>query len=321
MEHFVSKMNKSGRIRVGVTGVGGGVGQSIIKALQMSTLDLDILAIDITHDSAGFYFDNVRTRVLSNLKGLDYPPADWESMVYGNRLDCIIPGSDYDLKALSSVRDEWGAVGCRVLVSDCDLVSICEDKYSTIGKLSVHVDTPELFFPDNDDIKFPLIVKPRVGSGSRGVVKVCNVAELERENKEDSIIQEYLDGPEYTCSVFVDKHGEVIGTFQLKRELNNGTTYKGRVVFERDIHKLLVKIGKVLKPLGMLNVQLRKTDRGPIPFEINCRCSGTTAIRAHFGYNEPELLIRNYVLGENLKTPEIKYGKAFRYWNETYKGE
>ena len=91
------------------------------------------------------------------------------------------------------------------------------------------------------------------------------------------------------------------------------------VVFDHNIHKLLVEIGKSLKPRGMLNVQLRMTERGPVPFELNCRCSGTTAIRAHFGYNEPEMLIRHYVLGENIKTPEIKYGKAYRYWNETYK--
>jgi len=24
-------------------------------------------------------------------------------------------------------------------------------------------------------------------------------------------------------------------------------------------------------------------------------------------------------LGENIKTPKIKQGKAFRYWNETYR--
>ena len=38
--------------RVGVTGVGGGVGQSIIKALQMSDLTIEIVAIDITDSSA-----------------------------------------------------------------------------------------------------------------------------------------------------------------------------------------------------------------------------------------------------------------------------
>ena len=307
-------------LKVGVTGVGGGVGQSIIKALQMSSLDIGIIAMDINNDSAGFYFDGIaRKHVLSNLKGKTYPAADWHTHAYGGDLDCIIPGSDYDLEALSNVRDEWGAVGCKVLVSDSDLVKTCEDKHITAQVLKgYYIDAPETLYPNSHPCKFPVIVKPRIGSGSRGVVKIDNVEDLRREYKEGYMVQEYLDGPEYTCSVFVDRYGEVIGTFQLKRELNNGTTYKGGVCFDRDIHKLLVRIGKSFKPRGVLNVQLRMTERGPIPFELNCRCSGTTAIRAHFGYNEPELLIRNYVFGEQLRTPKIKQGKAFRYWNETY---
>lgn len=307
-------------LKVGVTGVGGGVGQSIIKALQMSSLDIDIIAIDINNDSAGFYLDGIANRkILPNLKGKTYPPAEWHDYIYEGNLDCIIPGSDFDLRALSAVRDEWGAFGCKVLVSDCDLVLKCEDKRLTCGVLhGKGLSHPE--WVNVSELGYPVIVKPCIGSGSRGVIKVSSKEEMP-EITPDLFIQEYLEGPEYTCSVFVDKFGEVIGTFQLERELNNGVTYKGKVCFDRSIHNLLVKIGIALKSRGMLNVQLRMTERGPVPFELNCRCSGTTAIRAHFGYNEPEMLIRNYVLGENLKTPRIKQGKAFRYWNETYRSE
>lgn len=305
-------------LRVGVTGVGGGVGQSIIKALQMSQLSPWIVAIDITDSSAGFYMDGISKRVvLPNLKGRSYPSMDWHNYIYANNLDCIIPGSDYDLAALSGVRDEWGAFGCSVLVSDFDLVDTCDDKHTTGQVLEYHgIPVPKIY-SSIDSVTFPVIVKPRIGSGSRGVVKVNSKEEMP-EITDKLMVQEYIDGKEYTCSVFVDRYGEVIGTFQLYRELNNGTTYKGMVVFDHNIHKLLVEIGKSLKPRGMLNVQLRMTERGPVPFELNCRCSGTTAIRAHFGYNEPEMLIRHYVLGENMKTPKIQMGRVFRYWNEAY---
>ena len=311
-------------IRVGVTGVGGGVGQSIIKAVKMSTLNAKIVPIDITWDSAGFGFDGVKKGVvLPNLKGLDSPPEEWCRYIYNGNLDCLIPGSDHELRALSNIADEWGAFGCKVLVSNYDLVLKCEDKRITAQALANEeincpvTYSPPPWYPED----YPVVIKPRIGSGSVGVVKAHTKEEVLSEFKDGYMVQEYLHGPEYTCSVFVDKHGEVIGTFQLKRELNNGATYRGEVVFYRDIHKLLVKIGKAFKPKGMLNVQLRMTDRGPVPFELNCRCSGTTAIRAHFGYNEPEMLIRHYVLGESLKIPKIKTGKVFRYWNEVYKEE
>ena len=307
------------KIRVGVTGVGGGVGQSIIKALQMSDLTIEIVAIDITDSSAGFYMDGISERVvLPNLKGRSYPSVDWHNYIYSGNLDCIIPGSDYDLAALSGVRDEWGAFGCKVLVSDYDLVTTCDDKYVTGQVLDYEGIRVPKIYSSMDSVTFPVIVKPRIGSGSRGVVRVNSKEEMP-EITDELMVQEYLEGEEYTCAVFVDRYGDVVSSIQLRRELVNGTTYKAEVCFERSIHQLIVKIGKAVKPRGVLNIQLRDTKSGPVPFELNCRCSGTTAIRAHFGYNEPELLIRSYVLGEQLKTPKIKYGKAYRYWNETYK--
>ena len=49
------------------------------------------------------------------------------------------------------------------------------------------------------------------------------------------------------------------------------------------------------------------------------RCaSGTSAIRAYFGYNEPEMLLRHYVLGEEAKATPARSGYVFRYWNEVF---
>ncbi len=73
-----------------------------------------------------------------------------------------------------------------------------------------------------------------------------------------------------------------------------------------------------LRPRGPLNIQLKLTSRGPVPFELNIRCSGTTAIRSYYGYNEPEMWIRNYVLGQKVSQPERRQGYALRYWNEVF---
>jgi carbamoyl-phosphate synthase large subunit len=57
---------------------------------------------------------------------------------------------------------------------------------------------------------------------------------------------------------------------------------------------------------------------GPVPFEFNPRFSGTTAMRAHFGFNEPAMLIRSYLLGEDVPEPEQRKGLAFRYLDEVF---
>jgi carbamoyl-phosphate synthase large subunit len=44
-------------------------------------------------------------------------------------------------------------------------------------------------------------------------------------------------------------------------------------------------------------------------FEINPRFSGTTSIRAMVGYNEPDVLIRRHLLGEDVET-RFPYGRG-----------
>ena len=56
-------------------------------------------------------------------------------------------------------------------------------------------------------------------------------------------------------------------------------------------------------------------DGKPFVFEINARCSGTTAARAICGFNEP-LMIANYLIHKIEPTYNIQEKSIFRYWNE-----
>ncbi|TKI91899.1 ATP-grasp domain-containing protein, partial [Bacillus cereus] len=66
--------------------------------------------------------------------------------------------------------------------------------------------------------KFPLVVKPDLGSGGIGVNVVNNEIELNNylENDSTLIIQEYLNGVEYTVDLFCNK-GKVLGSVPRKR--------------------------------------------------------------------------------------------------------
>ena len=85
-----------------------------------------------------------------------------------------------------------------------------------------------------------------------------------------------------------------------------------------ELQPLLLEIGRKLSFRGPLNIQLMKGKNGPVPFELNCRFSGTTAIRANFGFNEPEMAIRHFYLNETLPPNKIRKGMAFRYSEEVF---
>lgn len=319
-------------MKVAVSGVGGGAGQSVLKALTLSSLPVDVLSVDILPLSAGL-FRTEESLVLPKPEsegGLDI----WKRELKAKGVDALIPGSDHDLLPLASVRDSWAKDGiCQVLVSDPETIQTCGDKAQTCQVLNgFGLPAPDAGWDlsAKDALSwaksngFPVVLKPRDGMASRNLHLIHNEEEMNffYPRTPNPVIQEHLslsgEVEEYTCAVFVNRDGTPIETFIARRDLMGGATYRAEVVEREDIRELLLGIGSALKPQGVLNIQLRMTDRGPVPFELNARCSGTTATRAYFGYNEPEMLLRHYVLGEELPPLDVKTGYVLRYWNEVF---
>ena len=72
---------------------------------------------------------------------------------------------------------------------------------------------------------------------------------------------------------------------------------------------------EALGPFGACNVQLRVQGGKPYVFEINARCSGTTAGRALAGFNEPKI-IADHLCDGVVPVLDIKEISILRYWQE-----
>lgn len=318
------------RLNVLVTGAGGPVGQSIMKAVQAVSFPCRLLATDRHPISAGFYWAD-QHRVLPSVE----EPAYLEELgafCRTEHVDAVLIGSEPEMKLLSRQKDAFErAAGTRVIVSSPDVLSISTDKWETVRFLAANdLPYPRSALPDSPkqvkaliaDVGFPVIVKPRAGSGSKGLFKVNSRHELELvlQLVEDPVVQECLqpDDQEYTAAAFIDDIGQPQGAIVMRRELAAGLTYRAWVDDNPAVAAVTRKVAVALQPLGPCNVQLRLTDRGPVPFEINARFSSTASMRAHFGYNEVEMALRCYVLGEKITAPLPKTGIALRFWEEVY---
>jgi carbamoyl-phosphate synthase large subunit len=170
---------------------------------------------------------------------------------------------------------------------------------------------------------FPLVVKPtRETGGSRGVHLVISRKELEAlapfvRPESGPIIQPYIGDAdaEYTVGVLSDKSGNVIDSIVIRRKLIglsllDSKTYgegiaavstgisQGYVIRHQAIQEFCEDLAKSLDSRGPLNIQLRVHDSNLVVFEIHPRFSGTTAIRASTGFNEPDVLLRNHLYSE-----------------------
>lgn len=317
------------KIKALITGLGGPLGVTILKALNMSKLETEVIGTDITPDSVGLFRVD---------RGYLLPPALEDEAKYlavlaeicvHEKIDIIFPGSEQEMKVLAQVKDEFlEETGALVVVNEPEILEITTDKWKTVALLEeVGIPVPFSVLPENvkeilKRFDFPLLIKPRFSSGSKGLNIVRDEEELDFyiRKTNNPIIQELLmpAEEEYTVGLFMDEPGHCIGTIIMKRFLAAGLTYKAEVLEDIEIDRVCRETVKVLKLNGPCNIQLRKTAKGPQIFEINPRFSSTTVMRAYFGFNEPEMAIRKFLLDEQIEPPQVTKGYALRFWHEVY---
>jgi carbamoyl-phosphate synthase large subunit len=292
-------------MRIAVTGVGGGVGQSIVKALQDSPYA--VVGIDSEELAAGLHAvpSAYRGRYASDPRFVDR----LLEICSAEQCSLLFPGHDVELLGLAQSAERFKAIGTVPVVSTERVLQICDDKLETSRFLAAAgFPAPESQpLRDYGSFEGPVILKPqRGGARSRSTYLVRSAEELavyrELVDVENCVVQEFIEGDEYTCgSVVLD--GKCAGVIVMRRTLRAGDTYKARVERHPGIEATVSAIVERLQPFGGCNVQLR------------VRCSGTTAARALAGFNEPRM-VADFLLSGSAPSHAIRELTILRYWKE-----
>ncbi|MFA6175791.1 MAG: ATP-grasp domain-containing protein [Phycisphaerae bacterium] len=230
-------------------------------------------------------------------------------IVKQNNVKLIVPTVDLDLKTLAKNKEKFSAAGCMVLVSDYEVVDICQDKRKTFKFLAKNgFDTPKTFTPRqalSKKIKYPCFLKPWDGYASRGTATAKNRSELLFYSKQvpNCIVQEFIKGQEFTCDVFVGFDGEVKCVVPRKRietragEVSKSETSKNSMVM-RQTSKLIGKLGA---GPGVITVQMILTKDKQLKFiEINPRFGGGAPLSIRAGADFPKWILQQ-MAGKKLK--------------------
>lgn len=206
------------------------------------------------------------------------------------RVDLLIPLYEKEFELLCGHRDKFNEIGTSLLLSDLEVINTFNDKYKTYEFFKKNnINTPKSYIKNNlpNNIKYPLIIKPIDGMGSNNVFKVKNEKELSFfiDYIENSIIQECIEGTEYTIDVLCDFNGNVISSVPRERlEVRSGEVSKTRTVRDfRIIHAVLELCSKT-KFIGPITIQCIVTYKGDIKFiEVNPRFGGGVPITFEAG--------------------------------------
>ncbi len=345
------------RINVMITGIGGGgVGEQILKCLKMSSLEYDIIGCDMNRNSMGL--SKVDKAYLVPAATSPQYVDDILHICKENNVQVLFHGSEPEMKVLSKNRQLFIDEGIFIPFNSETVIETCMDKYLTMQFLQKNGFAIQKYWEVKEEADlqkidiFPVVLKPSVGGGG-------SVNTFIAQNKEELVlfgryllqiynqflVQEYVGrvDDEYTIGVLHASSGEYINSIAVKKNILSGLSNKTRVANRtgrKDLGDVLAissgvsqgEIGRfeeVTKPcreiarkLGCtaaLNIQCRVHNGQMYVFEINPRISGTSSLRAMVGYNEPDILIREKILGEAIEPDFIyKSGYIARGLSECY---
>lgn len=236
-----------------------------------------------------------------------------------HKIKAVISLNDLELPIMANNRKRFENENVTVIVSSPKVIDICFDKYKTALYVdSLGLKTPKTFISldkaiealNKYDLSFPLVLKPRWGSGSIGIEFVNDLDELREtyarllkkvkksilgnasRGNEYILIQEALNGQEYGMDVMNDLVGNNHGvSVKMKLAMRAGETDKARTVDHPIIRTIGRTLGTSLKHIGNLDVDIFEREGQYYVLELNPRFGGGFPFSYEAGVNFPKAII------------------------------
>ncbi len=312
--------------RVMITAGGTVTAQSLIKALHEDGRARFIAAGDMSALCAAKAF--VDEFVL--LPGASEPGFAQACFEAAQRLEigCFVPLIvEREFAPLDAARHRFDAIGCRLLVPPREIFEKTGDKleFATfLEEIGVPGPRTQAYREDLEIDRFPVYLKPRRGSGSIGTARVesaHSLAELAR-GRSDLIVQDAVDGSEFTVDCFAAEPGRVVAAVPRERiAIKAGVSVKGRTYRHPLIEGIVRDVVEKSGLQGPANVQGMLRDDGSFSIiEMNPRFSGTLALTTAAGVNFASLLI-DMIEGKPVPNMLGKHEDGvtmMRYWSEVF---
>lgn len=311
--------------RILVTGAGGAAAVSLIRHLGARS-DVVVYAADVDPDAAGLYLVPPHRRSLL-LRG-DAPGFTahllWRCVAIG--VDAVIPTVDAELLPVARSARVFESSGVRVALAREEALSTCLDKAKLLSAVADDPVGTAFWVVDErldvDRVRYPVVAKPRTGSGGRGVRIVEGPDDLVGTPRDGGVIlQQLLPGAEYSVDVFVGADGRVGAAVpRLRAKVDSGVAVAGRTLHDPELEDAAARVAALVGLTGVANVQLRR-DAGGAPrlLEINPRFPGTMPLTVAAGADIPGMVL-DQLRGRGAPKERARFREVamVRTWQETF---
>lgn len=314
-----------GKLNVLITSAGSAPAVSVMKALKaQSEIAVKIIAIDMDPLSSGFFLSEKRYEVPdTNDPGFSPYLLD---ICRKENIKFIFAIIDEELPVFAGLKDEFQKEGICIIVNDAEVVRVGNDKSRTFQFcLDNGIKIPELVpLPlEREKILYPLIIRPLDGRGSVDVFKINDSKELHffKDYVKNAIIQEFIDGDEYTIDIVASPKGEILQAVPRRRLVTKaGMSYKGKTVKDERLIQYGKTVAKKFRVNGPCNVQCILKGDEIYFIELNPKFAAGLPLTVAAGVNIPLLLLK-MAMGRKINNEELEFKDNFymlRYWEEIF---
>src|SRR3954452_10842472 len=248
----------------------------------------------------------------------DYIPFLLE-LVKDHNVRAVVPLTDLDLEVLGSARPELPA-----FVPDAAIARDTFDKFAAHELLLRHgLPSPPTVLPPREPESYPVMVKPRQGSGARSIHPAADRGEMEffvRYVKEPVMVQRLMQGPEFSIDLMSDLGGRCLNAIpRTMIESRGGESIKGTVIHDEELIELGRSVVEALGVRGPCTVQaFRDAEIGLSITDVNTRFGGAFPAPMYAalpGRTYPELIVK-MARGETVEphVGEFRHGHTFTRW-------
>ena len=287
--------------KVLVTGAGGPAGIAVIRHLIEA--GHHVVGVDVDPLSAGFALASEHALV---------PRSDdprfrdaFPEVVLAMAVDAVISTVAEEFEVLSELD-----LAAPIWLPDQAAVEVCLDKAHFAEALeAAGVPTPATSWADDELPPGPWVVKPRWGRGSRDVFLVDDLdgVEFAVRTIKDPVVQERIDGEEFTADVLVDRDGQVRACAPRWRlGVRGGISVVGETFEDNVVADLCRDVVAAVGLTGPINVQgFVRPDGSAVCVEVNPRFSGGLSLTLASGCDIVGEYLRG-ILGWDLRDEHLQ---------------
>jgi carbamoyl-phosphate synthase large subunit len=235
----------------------------------------------------------------------------------------VVPLTDLDLSVLARARRD-GVL--PAFVPDPEITDATYDKYEAHLLLEREgLPSPPTVLPGAEVDFYPVMVKPRRGSGARSIHAAPDRVAMEffvGYVDEPVMVQKLMRGPEFSMDCLSDLEGRCLNVIpRTMIESRGGESIKGTVIADPELVELGRRVVEALRVRGPCTVQaFRDRDIGLGITDVNTRFGGAfpaPMYAAPPGHTYPELIVR-MARGEHVEphVGDYRAGLTFTryYW-------